>query len=173
LPDGPRPLGYLLDLTVDPAESKFQGVVDVTLSLPPQTGFVWLNGRGLTVSHAELVGSAGDRVEVTPISGGEDFLGFQLAQPASGTATLRVAYTGRVGDRAEGLFVERGGEDRYLYTQLEEVDARRLVPCFDEPSFKVPWQLTVHAPKGMAVFSNTRAVADDDEGSGRHRVRFA
>src|SRR5882672_5484465 len=99
LPDGPRPLGYLLDLTVDPAQASFDGVVDVTLELPAQTGFIWLNARELTVAHAELVAGSGERIPATAVPGGDDFVGFQLAHPTSGNATLHVAYTGHVGER--------------------------------------------------------------------------
>ena len=31
----------------------------------------------------------------------------------------------------------------------EAADARRLFPCFDEPAFKVPWQLELIVPAGL------------------------
>ena len=31
---------------------------------------------------------------------------------------------------------------RNAYTFFEPIDGRRAFPCFDEPAYKVPWQLT-------------------------------
>jgi alanyl aminopeptidase len=172
LPPGPRPTGYALDLRVDPAQSTFRGTVDIGLDLPGETGFVWLNGKALDVTSAEVI-SGSERVAATASAGGDEYLGFAFARPLAGRVTLRVAYTGHVGESGEGLYVQRAGDDRYLYTQLENTDARRLLPCFDEPSFKVPWQLTVHVPRGVAAFSNSHAVAEADEDGGGRRVAFA
>jgi len=172
LPPGPHPTGYRVDLTMDPAQPSFHGTVDVALELPPATGFVWMNGKGLTVSAAEVI-AGNDRLPAKASKGGEEFLGFAFPRPLGGAVTLHVAFGAELTDRGEGLYTQASGEDRYLFTQFENTSARRMVPCFDEPSYKVPWQLTVHVPKGTPAFSNTHVVADVDEEGGTHRVSFA
>src|SRR5262249_30313737 len=51
------------------------------------------------------------------------------------------------------------------FTQLEPTDARRVIPCFDEPGFKVPFKLEVTTPKDNLVVANApeieRSAADD------------
>src|SRR5262245_1353166 len=91
LPAGPRPTAYRLDLHLDPTASEFQGVVDIDLELPERTGFVWMNGAELTVRSAEAV--VGDRRIGATAVPAEEFLGFELAEPLSGKATLHVVYT--------------------------------------------------------------------------------
>ncbi len=49
--------------------------------------------------------------------------------------------------RAPSAPQERG--DWYIFTQFEPLGARRVFPCFDEPSFKVPWQLTLPRARGQ------------------------
>lgn len=37
---------------------------------------------------------------------------------------------------------------------MEPTDARRMVPCFDEPDFKAVWKIRVIHPKGTRAISN-------------------
>ena len=55
----------------------------------------------------------------------------------------------------QGVFRQKDGDDWYVFTQFETTDARRAFPCFDEPSYKVPWQLTLRIPSGTTAVSNT------------------
>jgi puromycin-sensitive aminopeptidase len=57
-------------------------------------------------------------------------------------------------------------------TQFEATDARRVFPCFDEPSFKAPWSLTLTAPASDVVLSNTVPAGEEVAGD-RRTVRFA
>ncbi|GBP64100.1 Aminopeptidase N [Eumeta japonica] len=40
-------------------------------------------------------------------------------------------------------------------TQLRPNNARRMFPCFDEPTFKAPFELSVVCPRNMVALSNT------------------
>src|SRR5262249_36395006 len=54
----------------------------------------------------------------------------------------------------EGLYrVEQGGL-AYLYTQMEPMNARKAFPCWDEPEFKVPFQITIEVPRTNVAISN-------------------
>ena len=49
---------------------------------------------------------------------------------------------------------------RYMgVTQFEAVDARRALPCFDEPWFKAWFEVTIAARKGLVVLSNMHETA--------------
>jgi alanyl aminopeptidase len=61
----------------------------------------------------------------------------------------------------------------YLFTQGEAVDTRRMVPCFDEPSFKHPWKVTVEAPADQVVLANSRVLTEKPAENGRKSVSFA
>ncbi|GAA4908710.1 aminopeptidase N [Streptomonospora salina] len=57
----------------------------------------------------------------------------------------------------EGLhrFVDPVDGGTYLYTQFETADAQRMYACFDQPDLKAPFELTVFAPAGFEVVSNS------------------
>src|SRR5262249_53077521 len=52
-------------------------------------------------------------------------------------------------------------------------DARRMIPCWDEPAYKATFELTVTVPRGESAISNTPAARSADLGDGRTRVTFA
>jgi len=174
LPTEVRPTGYTVELTVDPKVSAFQGVVDIALDVAKPTSVVWLHARHLTVKAATLTQGEAS-FNVVPVKGEEDFLGFPLARPlATGPATLRIVYDGVASEKvSNGAFrVEEGG-DWYLFTQFEPIAARRVFPCFDEPSFKVPWQLTFHVPAGAVAVTNTPQQSEAARPDGGRTYRFA
>lgn len=43
----------------------------------------------------------------------------------------------------------------YVFTQYEDMYARQAFPSFDEPGFKIPYQVTVISPEKHSVLSNT------------------
>ena len=89
-------------------------------------------------------------------------------------ATLQIAYHGEFNKKgSDGLFKEQDGGGWYVFTQFESIDARQAFPCFDEPGFKVPWQVTLHVKKEDSAVSNTPMLSETDESDGRKKVVFA
>src|SRR6202011_3147440 len=105
----------------------------------------------------------------------EDFTGFEFpAQVAVGQARMHIEYSGKISPKnTEGIFQGRDGQDVYLFTQFESIDARRAFPCFDEPAFKTPWQLTLHVREDQKAFANTPQLSENAEPAGMKRVTFA
>ena len=50
-------------------------------------------------------------------------------------------------------------------TLAYRIARRRAFPCFDEPSYKVQWQLTLEVPKDQQAFSNTPVIAETASGN--------
>jgi cytosol alanyl aminopeptidase len=174
LDDTSTPTHYALDLTVAPADDTFAGSVEIDLTLRRQTSLLWLNGTELTLGEAHLL-KGGRSIPLRAVQGNEDFLGFALDRPVGpGTARLHVAYQGRMPEKEEaGLFRRKEGDHWYAFTKFEPTDARRAFPCFDEPGFKVPWQLTLHVGKDQVALSNTPVLSETEEPNGMKAVRFA
>ena len=166
LPTDAVPSRYKLELTLDPAKTEFSGEVTIDLKISKATGIVWLNQSHLSVSAAS-VDQSGAKRAAKIVPGGDDYVGFEFDQPlAVGVARLRVEFTGKVNLKAgAGVFLSKRNDDRYLYTQFEPIDARAAFPCFDEPSFKVPWQLTLHIPTEQTAVSNTSVESERVEGA--------
>ncbi|MFP2932488.1 M1 family metallopeptidase, partial [Pyxidicoccus sp. 3LG] len=174
LPTDVRPSSYTAELTLDPKVSAFQGVMDIALDVSKPTSVVWLHGKSLTVKEATVTQS-GATVAARPVQGGKDYLGFVLEQPlAVGTAKLHLVYEGIASEKeTDGAFRVNEGGDWYIYTQFEPIDSRRVFPSFDEPAFKVPWQLTFHVPAGDVAVTNTPQVSEEARPDGGRTFRFA
>jgi aminopeptidase N len=79
---------------------------------------------------------------------------------AEGEHTLVIEFNGAITQKGQGLYYmpyqEQGtGKKKIaLGTQFEPSDARRFFPCWDEPSFRAVFQLTVVVPENWLAVSN-------------------
>ena len=159
-----KPTGYTARLVIDPSKSTFSGSISIAGEVSAKTDVIWLHGRHLTITNA---GST----TVTPR--GEDLLEVR-GDFEPGPLTLAFDYTGEVDElNTTGMFRETVGKQTYVYSQFEAIYARRVFPCLDEPDSKVPWQLTIDAPKDSIAVSNTSVDKVSDLPGGGHRYEFA
>lgn len=174
LPAGVRPIRYSLDLRIVPAEPTFSGSIAIDLQLDAPTSLVWLNATELAISGSEL--RAGGAAQVaTVVPGGPGYVGFRVPRPIDkGAAQLLVRFSGKLdSERSRGLYRVSegpGADDAYAYSFFEPTDARRAFPCFDEPSFKVPWKLTLHVKQQHVALANARVAAERAEPAGMKAV---
>ena len=157
LPRTAAPISYELRLAIDPRAERFEGEARIALRFDSATPILWLNATALEVESAELE-QAGTQVPLRVIPGGEDFVGFESTGQAfqAGEAVLHARYRGSLEPLAtRGLFRQKEGGGWYVVSQFEAMSARRAFPCFDEPGWKVPFQLTIDAPEADVVVSNT------------------
>ena len=102
---------------------------------------------------------------------------------APGAHELLVRYRGLIGKSPEGLYSiaspSREGTRHVLATLLEPIGARRLLPLWDEPVFRVPFEVRVVVPAGLTAISNGEVVQREPmppataDGPARERVSFA
>jgi alanyl aminopeptidase len=173
LPDTARPVRYAIDLTLVPGQDAFRGVADIDLYFDHASTMLWLNATDLNIEQASFT-TPNLKTQVIP--GGENFVGFAFDQPLTGKATLHVSYSGKISrSTSAGLFQMRDGSRPpwYIYSQFEPTDARRAFPCFDEPKFKTPWQLTLHVKQSDFAASNTPVLSETREDGGMKRMTFA
>ncbi|HVO98547.1 MAG TPA: M1 family metallopeptidase [Bryobacteraceae bacterium] len=170
LPEGVRPVKYAADLTLLPDKLTFSGSIDIDVVFPAPTKLFYVNARELRIASA----TAG-KTKLTPDQANENFLA--LTAPSSipaGPTRLHFEYSGKISPKSsEGIFQGRDGDINYLFTQFEEIDARRAFPCFDEPGFKTPWQITLHVKSSDKAFANTPQVSETAEPNGMKKVVFA
>jgi alanyl aminopeptidase len=168
------PVRYRADLTIVPDQDTFRGVVEIDLQFTEPTSILWLNGERLNVKDATLtVGH--EKLAAKVIGEPQGYVGFEFGHPlAPGEATLRVEYQGEISRKdQQGLFQMKDEDRWYVYSQFESLWARRAFPCFDEPAYKVPWQLTLHVKKDQVALSNTPVLSETDTGDGMKAVKFA
>jgi alanyl aminopeptidase len=166
LPRGDRPLAYRLILSVDPARDFILGDGEIDVERKAAGGALYLNAHELTIDSASVVG---DPMPLTPTAVDGEMVALAPARPdgalPAGRVTLHLHWKARVHhEDTAGAFAQKTDSDWYAYTQFEAIGARRVFPCFDEPGFKVPWQLTVFVPRGLVAISNTPVRSRSDEG---------
>jgi len=170
LPGDVAPASYALELTVVPDQPTAAGRIRIAAEVRRPTRVVWLNATGLAIERAALDGSPA-RV----IGGGDDFIGLVADRAlAPGALAIDVAFAAPIDrERSRGIYGEREAGDAYAYTFFEPIDARRAFPCFDEPGYKVPWQLTLHVRRADVALGNAPVVRETLEPGGMKRVETA
>jgi alanyl aminopeptidase len=168
------PTAYRAELTVDPAKPTFRGTADIEVTVEHPTPVIWLNAQELHIERAKLT-QAGRTLEATALPQPKDFVGLRFEQALRvGPSTLHVEYSGTLSDRNfDGVSRQEEGGAWYVFTSFEPSDARRAFPSFDEPSFKIPWELSLVVPNDDGAFSNMNAVATVPVDPGHRRVTFA
>jgi alanyl aminopeptidase len=174
LPTFAAPVRYAVTLTLVPDKDTFTGTVDIDLNFHQPSAVLWFNAEMLTVKDATLT-AGGRTAPAKVIAQPHDFVGFAFEQPvAAGTAKLHANFEGQISRKdMQGIFQVKDGESWYIYSQFENIAARRAFPCFDEPGYKVPWQVTLNVPKDSGAFSNTPALSEAEGGDGLKTVKFA
>jgi alanyl aminopeptidase len=165
LPADIAPTSYAIAAHVTPSAKTMAVVTTIELTLARPTDRLWLNQTELTFGAVRAT-FQGKPVAATAKPEAEDFVAIDLATPIGpGAATLVIESEAQLSRReAQGAFVGNEYGDDYVFTQFESIGARRAWPVFDEPSFKVPWQLTLTVPRGLVAVSNTSPEAEKVDG---------
>lgn len=147
LPNTVHPVHYSVSLQLTPGADRFSGDVQIDLDIEQPVSVIWLNAKALEFQGGHILQNSSS-IPVRFRSAPNDFLGVETtAKLRPGHAQLEISYTGEVSRTlTDGVFQQHYGNDWYIFTKFEPVTARRAFPCFDEPSFKVPWQLTLSVP---------------------------
>ena len=170
--DGITPLRYRLELRVDPSRPGFDGDVRIAVRLATPTAEVRLHAKDLEIRHVEVLHD-GHAVPGTAELGAAS--GLLLTFPESlavGEHELHLAFAGRFADGLNGLYRAHVGGADYAFTQFEPLSARKAFPCFDEPRFKTPWEVTLRVPHGLVAAANAPVASTRTE-AGADVVRFA
>jgi aminopeptidase N len=174
LPSAVRPTGYQAKLRVDPARPDFSATIAIELSIAQPTARFWMHAEGLRIRRASiLTGATSATVRVTQTA--PSLIAIDLPAPlAVGSARLEIEYNGDITRTDEhALFSQEENGRRYAITDMEPVYARRVFPCFDEPSFKAPWQLTLTVPAGNLALSNGPVLRESPADGGWRTIEFA
>lgn len=75
---------------------------------------------------------------------------------------------------AQAKSVARDDEFHYMFsTQFESSDARKALPCFDEPNLKATFDLKIEIPNDQVALSNMPETGTQPGKVGRKIVSFA
>jgi alanyl aminopeptidase len=84
---------------------------------------------------------------------------------APGQYVLHIEFSNDYDRQATSFYKVESGGDAYTFTDFEAAFARQAFPCWDEPSFKHPYQVTLIVPADHAAISNTPVVRESESES--------
>jgi alanyl aminopeptidase len=174
LPDGVTPKKHIIELTIDPSQDTFSGWSRIEIELTKPTNQFWVNAKDLEPQESSVTWQGHPLPARATTSGGE-FMGLQLDSAIGpGIATISIRYHGKLDETAiAGPYRNKVAEDWYAFTTFTPIDARRAFPCFDEPRFKTPWEISIRIKRTDKAFSNARQLSETEEPNGMKLVRFA
>ncbi|XP_062552082.1 aminopeptidase N [Armigeres subalbatus] len=187
------PVQYTLQLEIDPNQSAFHGNVNITMTCVKQTNQINLHAHHdlhIDEENIEIIEhSAGenekakqlkirriDRVPKKPLL----VIYFHDDITVGATYEARISFKGMIWENTEGLFQgkyksydgDQQQDHSYFASYFRPNHARRVFPCFDEPSYKVPFQVTIVRPKHFHTLFNTEVASSEDLPQDRVADRF-
>ena len=180
LPTSVRPRHYQITLQPDLDKFTFDGLELIEIEIAETTSDIVLNADEMRVHTATLVKDGNSqRANAITLDGERETVTLSFANAIEpGAAQLDLRFTGALNDKLRGFYrsqyVNPEGETAYLATtQFEATDARRAFPCWDEPSCKATFQLTLNIPAQMVAVSNTPIIDQAGLDAGYKSIMFA
>ena len=159
---------YRLELKIDPSQETFEGSTTINLTFSQSVDSFWLHGKNLVVTEAWLMTADSRRIEASyeqQLESGVALVSF--AEPVeAGSASLHFIYSAPFNTSVNALFKIERGEESYVASQFEPTAARQLFPGFDQPEFKVPFDLILITRSDDVVVTNTPEASAEDLGDG-------
>ncbi len=174
-----KPTRYGVELTIDPTADTFAGKAVIGLDVRLPIGGLWLHGAELAIESATLKSHGAtvpaQLLPTTEATTEAEVIGFRFDHIVeAGPAELTITYKGKIASKElDGIHRQQERNEWYVFTQFEATDARRAFPCFDEPTYKVPFGLTLHVKKEHVAVSNAPQLSETDEANGMKAVKFA
>ena len=144
---------------------KGHGTIEVKVLKP--TDRIVLNAKELQIQEAIVTDRRGTELkgEVTLDEVNELATIKFAGKLAKGRWTLAMRWTGIHNDKLKGFYRsfwtdKAGNKHPIVATQFESTDARRCMPCFDEPEFKAKIEAELIIDENLNAISNTKVVSE-------------
>jgi len=175
LPTWAQPESYKLAFKVDPKQEDYSGSSIIKIKLSQASDFIWLHGKELKVSKVTVTDAAGKKHagKYTVAAEKEGVARVDLGGRLEGEITLAIEFTAPLNKQLQGLYKVSHEGVPYAMTQMEPVSARYAFPGFDEPSFKVPFDLSLTIPSDDQGVANTAQIKEEKAGAGWKTLTFS
>lgn len=168
------PIEYDIQLKPDLNNFTFEGVETISLSTTKPTKTLTLHSKEIEVETARC-GEDFAKISYNVKSETVTF-SFPKSLPAK-KHKLIIVFKGILNNKMRGFYrskyVVDGKELHMATTQFEATDARRAFPCFDEPSQKAVFHVSLIVPKGKTTISNTLPVSVSEHEAGLEIVKYS
>ncbi len=173
------PHRYEIKLKPDLEAFVFEGEETIHLTLKKPTTRITLHADELEIESVEVLTDVGmqDAQKISYNKAAET-ASFDFAQPLpKGTVQLKINFRGILNDKMRGFyrsqFAYRGKTHTIATTQFESTDARKAIPCFDEPEMKAVFEVSLVVPSDKTAISNTLPIDIAEHGGGYKVFTFS
>ncbi|XP_067928547.1 puromycin-sensitive aminopeptidase-like [Watersipora subatra] len=169
------PSNYNVTLTPDLTAFTFTGSETITVEVKEKTRVIAINSADIEIQSVKFNDMTGE-IKMDSDTETATFT-FPDMLPL-GQGTLSLVFTGCLNDKLKGFYRSKyttpAGEERHgAVTQFEATDARRALPCWDEPACKATFDVTLVVPKNRVALSNMPVISECKTESGLRSVSFA
>lgn len=182
LPTTQVPSGYIISLTVPESvflgtSTEFSGTTEISFSVTNETNKILLHAPGVISESAirfSQPGGPSDNIVVSKTTFNEttEILTITLQQNliAYITYVVTMNYTAELDTKEmkgfyRSTYVDENNVVQHLVTtQFQPTHARKAFPCFDEPSFKSSFKLSVSHPVGTTAYFNAADLSEISQG---------
>ncbi|HZI89099.1 MAG TPA: M1 family metallopeptidase [Candidatus Polarisedimenticolia bacterium] len=149
------PTAERLKLNLDARKKGYSGSASIDLSVKAATDSFQFHSEGLRLTRVTLRKTKAV-VPSTHVQVATNVVTLRTRTPLKpGAYVMDIDFTNDFGTQAQGIYrLDTEGES-YCFTQFESDDARKAFPCWDEPSFKIPYTITLTVPKTHRAVANT------------------
>lgn len=172
------PTHYTIELFPDLEARLFSGTETIDVTLSKKTKSITLHSKELEVMNVSLVQNKNTLIpDALAYDEIHESVTFVFTKPlAIGKAKLTLSFRGVLNEHMRGFYASRYHIDNKEHimatTQFEANDARRCIPCFDEPSMKATFQVSLVIPKDKEAISNMLPLSIDEHSHGYKVVSF-
>ncbi|HEY9112577.1 MAG TPA: M1 family metallopeptidase, partial [Rhodanobacteraceae bacterium] len=180
LPNWAVPESYDLAIKSDPDKPGYSGTVTIAVDLKKASNHLWLHGKDLRVSSVTITDAHG-KTRAGKYDGAvtRDAEQTGVARVDFGATLqpqklkLRFEFTAPYNKTLQGYYKVVFAGNAYAMTQMEPISARLAFPCFDEPGFKAPLNLSLTIPDADKAVANAAETGDKPAGTGWKTITFA
>ncbi len=154
------PVSQSIRLDLDAGRTSYTGSILVEIKVTKAVKSFRFHAEEMDLTSIVLKGSSGS-TSLAHEAGKLGLVTVTAADPIQpGDYTLEIEFANDFGTKAVGLYrVEQDGQG-YAFTQFEADDGREAFPLWDEPGFKIPYQMTITVPEDHIAVTNTPAASE-------------
>ena len=149
-----QPLKQRLEMTIDPNRPDYAGSTHIVLEVREAVESVILHAQDITILGATF------GPEGAPASAAFEQLEQSMLHISTGSTIepgeyeLHIDFEDTFNTDSVSMYRVEENDQYHVITQMEASEAREAFPCFDEPAYKFPWQVTLTVPSDMMAISN-------------------
>eukprot|EP00049_Salpingoeca_infusionum_P010151 m.171714 g.171714 ORF g.171714 m.171714 type:complete len:874 (+) comp14559_c0_seq1:346-2967(+) len=180
LPQDLYPSHYDVELVPDLVKFTFDGKVKISVEVRNATKTVTLHSRELAISTASFSNTTGFTTSVATISFDIKAMTVTMVfeeEMPTGQGFLDIEFVGQLNNQMAGFYrstyTDINGDKKIMAsTQCEAIDARRVLPCWDEPAVKATFGVALVVDSNLEAISNMPEQRVETLKNGKKRVVF-